>query len=190
MTNNTDQKKWYVIRTAYLRGAVVKSYLDNRRIENFRPAIPREGKGNIGTNAECEHRYPAINDLIFIRTSPSQLLEILTSARLSVRCLLDMPSQSPVVIEEKQMRDFITVINAAAGRAEIAGPERIDLTKGERVHITAGIYSGIDGICFRHDGQCKVAVVIDNIVAALTSRIPERHLQPMHESAASTTVRK
>ena len=185
MTSNTDPKKWYAIRVAHSREAVVKSYLDNRQIENF---IPAYCETDVLSDMEGGRCIPVIPGLIFVHTVPSRLQEIKTLGRHTVQYLLDRQSHLPVVIPEKQIRDFVAVLDAANGRNRITGPESVRSVQGERVRVEGGEFAGIEGICIRQDGACRIAVVIDPIATVLTAPVPASYLKKTDEEAVHTTI--
>lgn len=167
------EQQWYAIRVTYSREMQVKGYLDGIGIESY---IPMHFTERTYGGKKRKVWEPLIHNLLFIRTSARNLREIKATTTLPIRYIMDHESKSPTVIPERQMQDFMAVVATQNEHVEIVAPQDVDLTQGDRVRVTGGVFEGIEGSYIRHKGHSKVAVTIQNVATALTAYIPLKYI--------------
>lgn len=183
-TNEVSENdlKWYAVRVTYSREMVVKNYLDGCGVENY---IPMHLAERIYNGQRRKVSEPLVHNLIFIRTSAERLREIKTGTVLPIRYIIDRETNSPTVIPDRQMQDFMTVIATHHQHVEVVPTESLDLRSGDRVRVTDGPFAGIEGRYIRHKGHSKVAVEVRNIATALTAYVPAKYVERLSDDAAS-----
>lgn len=177
ITERSDKSQaWFAIRVTYSREMLVKSYLDGIGIENYIPMHTAERTYN-GTSRKVWE--PLVHNLIFVRTSAGELKRIKSESALPIRYIMNRETNTPTVIPEREMQDFIAVVATLNEHVEIVPPEAVDLSSGDRVRITDGPFKGIMGVYIRHKGHSKVAVAIRDIATALTAYVPAKFIEKL-----------
>ena len=69
------------------------------------------------------------------------------------------------------MRSFIAVSGSYEEQIVYLDPEITALQKGDRVHITGGIFEGVEGIILRVKGDRRIAVCIQGVMAVATAYV-------------------
>jgi transcription antitermination factor NusG len=169
-TAAANMKKWYPLRVTYSREMVFKAWLDARNIENFIPLRYAEV-----TCGGRKHRklVPVIHNLIFVYSTrnflDAQKREL--EDRLPVRYIMNPELHCPIVIPEKQMRDFIAVAGTLDEQLIWLDPSTTKLKKGDKVRITGGLFKGVEGTLMRIKGDRRVVVAIQGFMAVATAFI-------------------
>jgi transcription antitermination factor NusG len=80
----------------------------------------------------------------------------------------------PVTVPKHEMNNFIAVAGNEEEKIQYINPAEIDLTKGERVRITAGKFAGVEGIFIqlKKKHEKRVVVRIEGVTAVATTVIP------------------
>ncbi len=161
---------WYPIRVTYSREMKVKDYLDMKGIESFIPMcyIEKEWKGEI-----IRRLSPVVHNLIFIRTTPRMLRELKQFGPYAdyIRYMMDNEKQAPITIADKQMQDFIAVAGTPQEHILYLTPTEVQLKKGDKVRINAGIWKGVEGTFVRIKAGLRVVVSIQGIMAVATASL-------------------
>jgi len=166
--NEATTVGWYPIRVTYKREMKLKTYLDSAGISNFLPMRYKE---------VVESRKlilaPAIHNLIFIQSTRKVIDELKpeVEAEAPMRYIIDKTTNRPIVVPERQMENFIAV--AGTYNEQLVYLARIEptLKKGERVRVTGGIFSGVEGVVVRIKRDQRVLVSIEGIIAVATAFI-------------------
>ncbi|MEG1502329.1 MAG: UpxY family transcription antiterminator [Synergistaceae bacterium] len=169
--------KWYAIRVTYSREKKFKEYLDAQAIENF---LPMQYKLVKKKREMVRDLVPVIHNLIFVK-SVRNVLDVIKQEMECVspmRYITDLATNEPIIVPESQMRSFIAV----AGNQDeelLYLDKHIDavLEKGNRVLVTGGIFSGVEGTVLRIKRDHRVVVSIKGIIAVATAFIHPSLLQ-------------
>lgn len=179
MAETTEKiQQWYAIRVTYSRELLVKSHLDNIGIENY---VPMHFAERTYGDKRRKVWEPLVHNLLFIRTSADNLKKLKADTTLPIRYIMDRETRVPTVIPERQMQDFMAVVATRNEHVEIVSPQDVDLTSGDKVRVTDGIFAGIEGRYIRHKGHSKVAVAIGNVATALTAYVPSKFIEKINE---------
>lgn len=169
---------WYVLRVTYGRELKFQAYLDSREIKSFIPMhwVEKKEKGSIRRK-----RVPVIHNLIFVYTTRSVIDEIKqqTDYGSSVRYMMNRADRKPVVVSEKQMHDFMLVAGTIDAPIVYLNPEDLAYKKGDRVRITTGIWSGVEGMFVRVKGDRRVVVEIQGVMAVATAFVHPSWIEPV-----------
>lgn len=173
--NHTDADlNWYGIRVTYCREMQVKVDLDSRNIENF---LPMKYAEKIKGERKVRVLVPAIHNLIFMRSTAAQMKEYMATSTLPIRFIRSLDTRQPIVIPERQMRNFIAVAGNYEEQIMYIDCDTALLKKGQRVRVTGGIFEGIEGEFVRVGGDRRVLVKLAGIAAVATAFIHPSLLQ-------------
>lgn len=164
-----DRIAWYPMRVTYGREMRLKLYLDAHRIESF---LPMKHKEVITRKGRRENKLvPAVNNLIFIKTSKKELdpLKEQLETLIPFRYIIDKGEQKPIVVPDTQMEHFIAV--AGTFDEQLIYLNNVDpiISRGERVRITGGVFSGVVGSVVRIKKDKRVMVSVNGLVAVATA---------------------
>lgn len=166
MQTDLSNPQWYALRVTYCREMLVKRHLDALGVENF---IPMHYKEITFCGRKKRILAPALHNLIFVRTTLAALREIKFRSRLPVCFINDRVTTTPLIIPDKQMRDFIAVAGSCDEQLVYLDAPKNDLQRGDRVRITAGPLQGVEGIFMRIRGDRRVVVTVEGIMAVATA---------------------
>ena len=169
--------KWYAIRVTYSREKKFKEYLDAQAIENFLPMqcklVKKRGK-------MVKDLVPVVHNLIFVKSVRSVLDVIKQEVEwiTPIRYITDLSTQEPIIVPESQMRSFIAVAGSLDEQL-LYLDNHIDtvLEKGNRVLVTSGVFSGVEGVVLRIKRDQRVVVSIKGVIAVATAFIHPSLLQ-------------
>lgn len=176
MQNSTQ---WYVMRVTYGREMKFKQYLDTVNIDSF---IPMKYKEVIRPNGGKERiLVPAVGNLIFVKSSREVLdpLKHFLEGSIPARYMMDRATQSPMVVPDKEMTNFIAVAGTCHEQLIYLDHIAPSLNKGERVRITGGIFAGVEGRVVRIKKDRRVMVSINGLVAVATTFIHPSMLEKL-----------
>ena len=154
---------WFAARTRYGQELKVRDNLARVGVEYFIPTVPAQGtrKGK-----------PAINNLIFLRATKNEALDIANTGGVRMKYVIDCATRTLLVVPEKQMEDFQRVF-------EVSEPEMepiVPLALGDRVRVTKGPLKGVEGHVVQFQGKCYVVVsLLDSVFAK--ARVPRGWLE-------------
>lgn len=168
MEQKAEEKKWYALRVTYNRELIVKARFNNLGIETF---IPMSYKEAVVKEKRVRMLMPSIHNLIFVKIELSVMKEIKSSTDLPIRYIMDRESNSPIVIPEVQMKNFIAVSSTNDENLIYLPVEEVKLKKGDKVRIVGGIFAGCEGVLMRIRGDRRVVVTIPGIMAVATAFI-------------------
>lgn len=165
-----DDIAWYAIRVTYSREMIFKEYLDDHSIENFIPM--RYESTDLGAK-KSRKLVPIIHNLVFVHSTKGCIdaFKSELEVRLPIRYIMDKATSHPIIIPDKQMQDFIAVSGTYDDQLVYLDPVSIILKKGDKVRITGGIFSGVEGVFIRIKGDRRVVVSIQGIMAVATAFI-------------------
>jgi len=168
---------WYAIRVTYGRELLFKEFLDSQQIENF---IPMHYKAEEKGLRKKLKLVPVIHNLVFVHAE-KYTIDIIKhdiEARIPIRYLIDRGTHLPIIVPEKQMINFIKVAGQYEEQLIYLDPHEITLKKGDKVRITGGIFSGVEGKFMRVKGDRRVVVVIQGLMAIATTFVHPSLVEP------------
>ncbi len=170
---------WYVLRVTYQRELFVKESLDRMNIENFIPV--RTVRRRNAQGRFCRVREVAVHNYVFVRAT-RPVIDDLKMHRLPmlryVMCREDGRAQV-LTVPEQQMNHFIAVAGSADEQVLFLAPEEVDLSEGDPVLITGGVFEGVEGVFMRlkNARQRRVVVKIDGVSAVATATVPSAFVE-------------
>lgn len=170
IVNKSTDIHWYPLRVTYSRELLLKEFLDSDGVENF---IPMRYEYVKKGDRKIRKLVPVVHNLVFVHTSLERIECIKQSPGFSlvVRYIIDRETHQPLIIPEVQMRSFIAVSGSYEEQIVYLDPEITALQKGDRVHVTGGIFEGVEGIILRVKGDRRIAVCIQGVMAVATAYV-------------------
>lgn len=170
-----DPKIWYPMRVTYSREIKVKAELDRLEIENF---VPMTYKLVCADNGN-PHRelVPAINNLIFVRSTQGRISELKTSNKVlePLRYMMDHTAEKAheiMTVPDRQMENFMCVASMTDDSVMFLDENTIVGKEGKRVKIMGGMFEGVEGV-IRRVKRCKrVVVALDGIASVAIAYVP------------------
>lgn len=166
----TEEEGWYVAKT-YRQERKIKELLTRMGVEHFVPF--RETVKEIGGKRK-KVEVPFISGLIFVHGRKKECISLINDYGYPMRYLRDFSSRSLLRVPDKQMEDFIYLVENHENEIEVL-PH--DLRRGDRVRVVAGSFAGIEGELVRIAGHRRVVVRIDNLFTVATVYIPGSYLE-------------
>lgn len=169
-----DPESWFPMRVTYSRELKVKAELDRLGIENFLPMTYKLA------DADTEHPrrelVPAINNLIFVRSSQSRISSLKSTELLQpLRYIMDRTAKEEhtiMTVPDVQMENFMRVASRTDDSVLFLNDETVVGKEGKRVLITGGVFDGITGV-IRRVKRCKrVVVELEGIASVAIAFVP------------------
>jgi transcription antitermination factor NusG len=170
--------QWFAMRITYSREMALKAYLDTEGIENFIPMhyeYVKKGEG------EVRRLVPVVHNLVFIHTTRETLDTVKREQeyRLPLRYMMDVEHHQPLVVPNRQMKDFIAVAGTCDDQLLFLDPVEVTLRKGMRVRINGGPFEGVEGVFMRVKNDRRVVVSIAGVMAVATHFIHPSMITPI-----------
>ena len=103
-----------------------------------------------------------------------QVIKVINEYGYPMRYLRDFSTRSLLRVPDKQMEDFIYLVDRHENEIELF-PH--DLKRGDRVRVVAGTFAGIEGELIRIAGHRRVVVRLENLFSIATVFIPGGYLE-------------
>ena len=172
----TEESRWWCIRVTYNRELKVKAELETLGIRYFLPMVYQE---SIIKGRKVKKLVPAIHNLIFIHCTRAEMIDYKERTALPVRYIMNKETRRPEIIPDRQMENFIAVAGNYDEQIVYLDYDTAILKRGERVRITGGIFSGVEGEFVRIAGDRRVVVTIRGIAAIATAFIHPSLIQKL-----------
>lgn len=170
----TEEEGWYVAKT-YRQERKIKDQLTRMGMKHFVPF--HETVKEIGGKRK-KVEVPFISGLIFVHGRKKECISLINDYGYPMRYVRDFSSRSLLRVPDKQMEDFIYLVEHHETEIEVL-PH--DLRRGDRVRVVAGSFAGIEGELVRIAGHRRVVVRIDNLFTVATVYIPGSYLEKIGE---------
>ena len=173
-----DPKMWFPMRVTYQREMKVKAELDRLGIENFVPMRYKVMESQNDGDTELQRvLVPAINNLIFVRSTQEQLSELKRSNEVlePLRYMMDRTASQEhaiMTVADREMENFMRVASRTDDSVMFLDNETIVGKEGKRVEIMGGAFEGVTGV-IRRVKRCKrVVVEIEGVVSVAIAYVP------------------
>ena len=162
------------MRVFFGRAELFKESLDDADIEYFFPTrlVEKPTAGGLKFVPE-----PLVRSLIFIKTTRGSLHLLRTKLGGTIVPYYDKAANSPLVVPEKQMEQFIKLCEMRDSGLEYLGSDEPKYHQGDRVRVTEGIFKGFEGHVKRIRHDRKLIVTIEGVAAFATRFIPPSCLE-------------
>ena len=181
-----DPKMWFPMRVTYQREMKVKAELDRLGIENFVPmrykvVESRNTRGEDsrkGGDAELRRELvPAINNLIFVRSTQERVSELKQTNEVlePLRYMMDRTASlehAIMTVADREMENFMRVASRTDDSVMFLDNETVVGKEGKRVEIMGGAFEGVKGV-IRRVKRCKrVCVEIEGVASVAIAYVP------------------
>lgn len=167
---NICVQHWYVAKTRYFRQELkIRDWLTEHSIENF---VPTERLRTQGRTAKTSERVLAPN-LVFLKASKEDACSYVSDYGLQMQYIIDCATHRMMVIPDKEMDDFVRVFNYSVTEGGLVD-RKLDL--GDRVRVTQGPLSGVEGNVVELDGRYYVVVGLHGFMWA-KAHVPRAWLE-------------
>lgn len=113
---------------------------------------------------------PTYNTLLFLKTVKSRALSLVNSGRINARFFIDHGTRTLLEVPDKQMEDFIRVVENTPDAECLEG---FTLAKGDKVVVTRGPLCGVEGEIIELDGGSSLVVRVSSLLCAKVRISPE-----------------
>ena len=170
-----DPKTWFPMRVTYQREMKVKAELDRLEIENFVPMTYKL----VDADTDRPHRelVPAINNLIFVRSSQERIswLKVSNEVLEPLRYMMDHTAQKEhtiMTVPDGKMQNFMRVASRTDDSVMWLDDETVVGKEGKRVEIIGGAFEGVKGV-IRRVKRCKRGVEeIEGVASVAIAFVP------------------
>lgn len=165
------KEQWYVFSAHQCNILKIKNILQQKGIVHFIPlcrrnAIPRK-------DGKKETERPLALDYIFVWTSLENFEY--SSFPYQIHLRYDSLSRMPMVVPEKQMKDFILLYDFSENAIILSNE---NLKHGDRVRIVKGQFAGIEGELIRIKGHKRVVVRLEGLFSlAVDTYLPKSFIE-------------
>ena len=175
---------WYALRCTYGREKTAYDYLVAKGITAFYPTTEVvkliKGKRKI----VIESRLPNI----FFAYGTEEQLKTFVYDNVNLPFLRfyyrhvhvgGRIEKTPLIVPDSQMDSLKIICSADADNTIVSLSEVPKFEKGQLVRVIDGAFKGVVGRVARWQGQQRVAVVVDNLLTAVTAYVPSAFLEKM-----------
>ena len=173
-----DPKTWFPMRVTYQREMKVKAELDRLGIENFVPMRYKVVESQNDGDTELRRvLVPAINNLIFVRSTQERVSELKRRNEVlePLRYMMDHTAASEhsiMTVADRKMENFMRVASRTDDSVMFLDNETVVGKEGKRVEIMGGAFEGVTGV-IRRVKRCKrVVVEIEGVASVAIAYVP------------------
>ena len=173
-----DPKTWFPMRVTYQREMKVKAELDRLGIENFVPMRYKVVESQNDGDTELRRvLVPAINNLIFVRSTQERVSELKRRNEVlePLRYMMDHAAASEhsiMTVADRKMENFMRVASRTDDSVMFLDNETVVGKEGKRVEIMGGAFEGVTGV-IRRVKRCKrVVVEIEGVASVAIVWVP------------------
>ena len=159
---------WYALKVFYNRVIYLRS-LFPEDVETYTPmqTVEQYERGQL---SYVEKQL--IPSLLFVRCSEDWLVKFKHAHNADFMYYAEPDSSKPGAIPDSEMRSFILVTSADAGRGvKYFGADAPEYRTGDRVRVTGGIYAGAEGYIKRIKKDRKLIVSVTGVAVVAVSYI-------------------
>ena len=165
---SADGLRWYALKVFYNRVVYLKSLLPGG-MESYVPlhTVEQYDRGQLSYVEK-----PLIPSLMFVRCAEEWLVKFKHDHNEDFMYYTEPETRKPGAIRDEEMRSFILVTSADAGRnVKYFGADAPEYHTGDRVRVTGGIYKGAEGYIKRIKKDRKLVVSVTGVAVVAVSYI-------------------
>ena len=173
-----DPKTWFPMRVTYQREMKVKAELDRLGIENFVPMRYKVVESQNDGDTELRRvLVPAINNLIFVRSTKERVSELKRTNEVlePLRYMMDRTASCEhtiMTVVDREMENFMRVAARTDDSVMFLDEETVVGKEGKHVEIMGGAFEGVTGV-IRRVKRCKrVVVEIEGVASVAIAWVP------------------
>ena len=167
----SDPKTWFPMRVTYQREMKVKAELDRLGIENFVPMRYKVMESQNDGDSELRRMLvPAINNLIFVRSTKERVSELKRTNEVlePLRYMMDRTASCEhtiMTVADREMENFMRVTSRTDDSVMFLDEETVVGKEGKRVEIMGGAFEGVTGVIRRVKRRKRVVVEIEGVAS-------------------------
>ena len=172
---------WFPMRITYHREMRIKALLDELGVESFLPMHWEVVETKNGGKKRI--LLPAIHNLIFVKSTQEFLTELkmtreeFAPMRYMMRRPLSGGEKSEIMlVPDQQMENFIRVASVQDDRVMFLENNDFINRIGQRVKVTDGFFSGVEGVVKRINKNKRIVVQLEGIAAVAIAFVPASQL--------------
>lgn len=180
-TESTDKDSivsWFAMSAPYRRELKAMDYLQSKGIECFVPMINAFIEKRNGIKQR--RQVPAIHNLIFVHSSKAVIQELKRGVDfLQYRTTPKNGKNTPIIVPDKQMQQFMAVTQAANDELTYLRPEEVNISQGTKVRLHGGAFDGTEGIFVKVRGKRnrRVVLLIEGVAAVAMAEISTNFIE-------------
>lgn len=170
MVIRDDEKYWYAAYTRVNQEMSIKKKLDALNVENYLPlqeVVRQEPEGR------KKVRELLVRGLIFLRTDRRTSFVLLNDYSLNIVYIRDRETRRSLIIPDKQMKDFMFVMNLDPA-AVILNDDCFAV--GTKVQVIKGDFCGVEGELASLSNRTYVTIRIRGVLSA-SVKVPKSYLR-------------
>ena len=161
--------RWYALKVFYNRVVYVKSLFEAAGVQTYVPVHTVE---HLETGRLIYIEEQLIPSLMFVRCEERWLVDFKQRHNEDFMYYAEAGKKTPGPIRDAEMRSFILVTSAEAGRnVKYFGADAPEYHTGDRVRVTDGIYKGAEGYIKRIKKDRKLVVSVTGVAVVAVSYI-------------------
>ena len=177
-----DIPHWYALRTTYGREKKAYDYMSAKGITAFYPTNNVVKVINGKRKVVTESLLPNI----FFAYGTEEQLKTFVYDNVNLPFLRfyyrhvhvgGRIEKTPLIVPDSQMDSLKIICSADADNTIVSLTEVPKFEKGQLVRVVAGAFKGVVGKVARWQGQQRVAVVVDNLLTAVTAYVPSAFIE-------------
>ena len=181
---------WFLMRAAYGQERKAKDILEAENIEVFLPVTNKMriigGKRKLITES-------LIPNFLFVHTTERMIRKYVGSPGLSFLhhyyipnkaengCPIGKSGIKPLIVPDDQMESFLKWYETEDENKMFISDTESDISKGDKVKIISGKFTGFSGFVCRVKRQTRVGVTINGFGTIVTAYVPKAFLQKVTE---------
>lgn len=173
-----EDRKWYVLRCATRQELKLRYELERFKFECF---VPLRYRYHLRGTRKVKILYPAVAGIVFGFMSAEELSELQENSKIRFFPWKDCATDSPVVVSESDMRNFIGVTGTLDEQLIYLESNPINWEKGQKVRIIGGPMKGYEGRFVRVKGDRRVVIEIPGVIAVATGFMHPSLVEPIIE---------
>ena len=161
-----NKQQWFVAKTRANQEKKIRERLTEMGVETYLPSRVEE---KIKYGKRKKEEVLLIPNTLFIHTNKSMALSLPNHHCIKIRYMIDCLTRTLLVVPEKQMQNFMFLLNVTNGDIQI--DNKLLFEKGDKVRVTQGVFAGLEGELIRLEGKKTMLVRLDNIIACTMNSI-------------------
>ena len=170
--DNETSLHWFVARTRSSQEISLRDRLGALGVECF---IPTRAVVKMRRGRRVKAEVPLIPNMVFVHASKQDACALANGRGLALYYIVDRFTRSMLVIPDKQMADFIQVVNYEPQSVCL---DDVPIMPGTKVRVVSGELAGIEGEVLSLPTATYVVVNIGRILCAKV-HLPKSSIEPV-----------
>lgn len=157
---DSDSACWFVARTRRGQELAIRDRLEDLGIRNF---VPVTETLKIRNGRRVKRMSPILPNMVFLQATKNMACSLANGHGLAVYYIIDRSTNRMLVVPDKQMDDFIRVVNEEPDSVELMDyhPQ-----PGEKVRIATGRLAGVVGEVMSVENDTFLVLSVGSLLSA------------------------